>query len=45
MGFLDAIFTGTAAIVVGIILGLILATVVGFIIYGIVKLRDRNKYK
>lgn len=45
MGFLDAIFTGTAAIVIGFILGIILAIVVGFIIYGIVKLRDRNKYK
>lgn len=45
MGFLDALFTGTAAIILGIILGIILATVVGFIIYGIVKVRDRNKYK
>jgi len=45
MGFFDTLLTGTAAIVVGIILGVILASVVGFIIYGIVKVRDRNKYK
>jgi hypothetical protein len=45
MGFLDLLFTGTAAIVIGIILGIIIAIVVGFIIYGIVKVRDRNKYK
>lgn len=45
MGFLDVLFTGTAAIVVGIILGVILAIVLGFIIYGLVKVRDRNKYK
>lgn len=45
MGFFETLFTGAAAIVVGIILGIIIAIVVGFIIYGLVKLRDRNKYK
>jgi hypothetical protein len=45
MGFFSTLFTGAAAIVVGIILGLIIAGIFGFIIYGLVKLRDRNKYK
>jgi hypothetical protein len=45
MGFFSTLFTGAAAIFIGIILGLILAAVVGFIVYGLVKLRDRNKYK
>jgi len=43
MGFFSTLFTGAAAIVIGIILGLLIAAAVGFIIYGLVKLRDRNK--
>jgi len=45
MGFLDTLFTGTATIVVGILLGIIISVAVGFVIYGLVKIRDRNKYK
>ena len=45
MAFFSTLFTGAAAIVVGIILGLIIAGIIGFIIYGLVKFRDRNKYK
>ncbi len=45
MGFFSTLFTGAATIVVGIILGLLIVIAAGFVIYGLVKLRDRNKYK
>jgi hypothetical protein len=42
---LNALFTGIGAIIIGIVLGLLIAGVIGIIIYGIIKIRDRNKYK
>ncbi len=40
-----AVFTGISVLVIGIVLGFIIAGVIGIIIYGIIKVRDRNKYK
>jgi len=42
---ITALFTGISVIIIGIILGFIIAGVIGIIIYGIIKIRDRNKYK
>lgn len=40
-----AVFAGISVLVIGIILGFIIAGIIGIIIYGIIKVRDRNKYK
>ena len=42
---LGAIFTGVSVLIIGIVLGFIIAGVIGIVIYGIIKVRDRNKYK
>ena len=42
---LNALFTGIGAIIIGIVLGFLIAGLIGIIIYGIIKIRDRNKYK
>jgi hypothetical protein len=47
MAILDTIFTGITAVAVGIFLGFIIAGILGSIIYGIIKLKERwqNKSK
>jgi hypothetical protein len=42
---LNALFTGIGAVIIGIVLGFLIAGVIGIIVYGIIKIRDRNKYK
>ena len=42
---INTVFTGIGAIIIGIILGFLIAGIIGIIIYGIIKIRDRNKYK
>jgi hypothetical protein len=42
---INTVFTGVGAIVIGIVLGFLIAGLIGIIIYGIIKIRDRNKYK
>jgi hypothetical protein len=41
MAILDTLFTGIAAIAVGIFLGFVIAGILGFIVYGIIKLKER----
>ena len=40
-GYIEYIFTGIGAIVIGIFLGFIIALIIGAVVYGIIKLRDR----
>jgi hypothetical protein len=42
---LNIVFTSIGAILIGIILGFLIAGLIGIIVYGIIKIRDRNKYK
>ena len=41
MGIINTLFTGIGALFIGILLGFIIAGIIGAIIYGIVKLRER----
>jgi hypothetical protein len=41
MGIINTLFTGIGALFIGIILGFFIALILGAIIYGIVKLRER----
>ena len=41
MGIINTLFTGIGALFVGILLGFIIAGIIGAIIYGIIKLRER----
>lgn len=43
MDIINTLFTGAAAIVVGVILGFIIAGIIGLIVWGLVVLRDRMK--
>ena len=45
MGIISTLFTGAYAVFIGIFLGFIIAGVIGIIVYGIVKLRDRFRYR
>ncbi|MBZ2166869.1 hypothetical protein [Methanobacterium spitsbergense] len=41
MGIINTLFTGIGALFIGILLGFIIAGIIGAIIYGIIKLRER----
>ena len=41
MGIINTLFTGIGALFIGILLGFIIAGVIGVIIYAIIKLRER----
>ncbi len=43
MGIISTLFTGVGALIVGILLGFIIALIIGATVYGIVKLRERLK--
>ena len=45
MGIISTLFTGVGALIVGILLGFLIALIIGAIIYGIVILRDRRRKK
>jgi hypothetical protein len=45
MDIISTIFTATGAVIIGIVLGFIIAGIIGVIVYGIIKIRDRNKKK
>ncbi|MGZ4857506.1 MAG: hypothetical protein ACXVH2_10230 [Methanobacterium sp.] len=45
MGIISTIFTAIEAVIVGIVLGYIIAGIIGVIVLGIVTIRDRNKKK
>jgi hypothetical protein len=45
MAILDTLFTGITAIAVGIFLGFIIAGILGSIVYGIIKLKERLQNK
>jgi Na+-driven multidrug efflux pump len=40
-GIISTLFTGVGAVIIGIFLGFVVALIIGAIIYGIVKLRER----
>jgi hypothetical protein len=43
MDVLSTIFSGMSAVIIGIILGLIIAAIIGVTALVIIKIRDRNK--
>ena len=45
MDIISTIFTATGAVILGIVLGFFIAGIIGVIVYGIIKIRDRNKKK
>jgi hypothetical protein len=45
MDIISTIFTATGAVIIGIVLGFFIAGIIGVLVLGIIKVRDRNKQK
>jgi hypothetical protein len=45
MGIISTIFTAIEALVIGVFLGFIMAGIIGVIVLGIIKIKDRIKRK
>ena len=45
MGIISTLFTGVGAVIIGIFLGFLVALIIGAIVYGIIKLRERWQRK
>lgn len=45
MGIISTLFTGVGAVIIGIFLGFVVALIIGAIVYGIIKLRERWQTK
>ncbi len=44
MDILNTLFTVTGAVIIGIILGFIVAGIIGVVVLGIIRIRDRDSY-
>lgn len=43
MNIIESLFTGASAILIGIVLGFIIAGIIGVVVWGLVGLRNRMK--
>ncbi len=45
MGVISSLFNGAFAILIGIFLGFVIAGIIGVIVWGIITLRDKIRYR